>query len=184
MTSEEWTIVEERLKLVGHPVPLFCDGHQVTYVRGRVSEMKDVIAGFKGLGVSKENILKPDSEEAPRFCRPREVYKWKKSARQAWSKMDRLRRKEVTRHYGPDFDVNEKVKFYDPFWNSFKALKAHLLKNNIEIILIEEPNRGFKPDPEICNPERSEVLDRDEGDISAMAADLPLELKGRTDDQE
>jgi hypothetical protein len=136
MTNGEWAIVEKRLEHVGHPVRFLCDGQKVVYVLGQVSKMKLAIVGFRGFKISKETLLKGSHEEDQRFCRPRDIYQWEKSSRQALLKMNRFQRKELCISYGLDsIDPNEKIKFYTPFWNSFKALKAHLLKNNKEIIL-------------------------------------------------
>ena len=76
--------------------------------------------------------MKADCEERRRFFRPYTRTVWSKSQLDMFKKLS----KKQLQNRG--IDPGKTFTTYYPWWTSFKALKAHLLKNNTSIELAPE----------------------------------------------
>ncbi len=129
MTQEDWKQVEEKLSWPYGVAILHCDGYRLT-LQVKQDKMRLVILFYVD-GWFKGEWLLNDCEERRRFCRPQERYIH--PAKMRTPKLIKIHKK-----YGwplPD----KKITSYWPWWNNFKTLKAHLIKNNksVEIALPE-----------------------------------------------
>jgi hypothetical protein len=135
LTKEEWAIVEEKLKVPYRPVAMMCDGFHVILV---VQSHKELTFKIYVYVNGKIRFHEKNNPEVSRFCFPGQHYRWDAKSRGELKRWSKRRLKE----YG--YDPEEKFTVYLPWWGSFKALKAHLVKNNQEIELL----KNWKYEPE------------------------------------
>ncbi len=124
-TAEEWKEIEDRLSGFYGTVVLRVDGYKITLQVQRIKVRQYAIMLYVE-GVFKGKWLGEDCEERRRFCCPRTKFLWSRENR-------RLGKKAKQRLKSINIDMDKKYIWHTPYWTSFKALKAHLLKNNVNI---------------------------------------------------
>lgn len=128
MTKEEWESVERKLCYPGAGVRLKIDGYNVTLQVMR-DKMKMVIAIYVN-GYIKGEWLMEDSDIRRKF------YRCSKHSLLTAAEKKKLARKSKS----VQKEVQERATYYSfsAYWNSFRSLKRHLIKNNESIELCEE----------------------------------------------
>ncbi len=131
LTKEQWTQIETKLSGIFGLVDLLIDGYKVTFSIQKF-KMRLVIQVYINGWFKGEWLQNGGSEEARRFFFPKKYHLHSAKYRKLASRMSKKRRESLM----PGWDKTHIV--YWPWWTSFKALKAHLIKNNQSIELIEE----------------------------------------------
>lgn len=136
MTDEEWKIAEDKLSGLYGYVRLKIDGYNVTVEKRQMNEMQFCLAVFID-GTFKMKWALEDCEIRRRFCR--EVKKRTFTSR---SKADFV--KAVGKKAAKQFEKENShllySTYYEPFFGSFRTLKAHLIRNNDSIELRGDPH--------------------------------------------
>lgn len=131
MDTQDWKIVEEKLKGIFSPVKLNCDGYKVTLAVVKISDFKLGISPYIN-GVFKGEWLLNDCEERRRFLRPISKSLHSKKHKESLKKISKKRLKTI------GIDLDAKYISYSSYWTTFKSLKSHLIKNNDVIELVQE----------------------------------------------
>ena len=131
MTKQDWAYVEGRLKKQYHRVGLNCDGYRVSLLLSRVGDFELAITVFVN-GEINGSWLVNDCEERRRFMKPTTKYVMSAKDHKSWVKDFG---KRWLKAHGTD--VDKTYTSYLPWWKSFRSLKAHLIKNNSSIELVE-----------------------------------------------
>lgn len=128
MTKEDWENIERKLCYPGAGVNLKVDGYKVT-LRVLREKMKMVIAVYVD-GYIKAEWLVEDSDIRRRFYQ-----RCKHSLLTAADKKKLAKQRKSVQKA-----VQEQATYYSftPYWNSFRSLKSHIIKNNESIELYEE----------------------------------------------
>lgn len=137
MSEDDWEEVERRLKVIGYPVILDCDGYRLAIYRARLKEMRDCLTIYVN-GAYDFKWGQEDCEERRRFLCARKVYFRKPKERARLKAMKKGLRRSLERDFPVLFNPDHKITYYSGQWGSFKALKGHLIKNNQEITLVKE----------------------------------------------
>jgi len=132
MTSQDWKEVEEKLDSFYTLVNLNCDGYIVTLCLKRIDQFKNGICVYVNDYI-RGKWLTEDCEERRRFMRPVEKYAYSQKMRASLKKISKRLRNKMGLP-----DPEKKITFYAPYWTSFKRLKSHLIKNNVNIEMIRE----------------------------------------------
>jgi hypothetical protein len=141
-TKAEWAQIEERLSLLYNGgVDLDVDGFHLQLSLERSDAMRNVIMVYVG-GVWKGVWIVNDCEERRRFMCPTTRYVNSKARRAEWEKERKKFRRDLEFRDKMDKHYNATFTGYSPCWKSFRALKAHLLKNNDAIELLKGVPRG------------------------------------------
>ncbi|MCA0447668.1 MAG: hypothetical protein LCH54_15710 [Bacteroidetes bacterium] len=119
MDKLAWDEAEKNLSFYS-PLKLVCDGYKVT-IEKQISKDRIVYMVFVN-GSFEGKWLLTDCEERRRFTfkakmqlhSPKQVKFWKKHFKK---------------------DIEQWSFYYTPYFNSFRTLKSHLIKNNKEILL-------------------------------------------------
>lgn len=130
LTREQWTQIDNALKSPFGHVVLLVDGYRLTLDVQPYRVRKYVIAVFVNGWMRGEWVTK-DCEERRRFFRPREVFIFKAKARAEFLKRFGKRRFNES-GWGKSFIC------YEPYWNSFAALRRHLIANNESIEVLPD----------------------------------------------
>lgn len=134
MTPEQWKKVEYELKGVFGGVTLTIDGHEISLQR-EVAKNKIFTTVYVNGFVKGEN-LNPDkpTEITKRFYRPqsRYVYRMKRGEirEKEIKKLKRLKLHDYAEA------LSKRYTWYSPFWNAFRPMKSHFIKNNDSIELV------------------------------------------------
>jgi len=132
MTKTEWEAIEKSLMTQAARVVLVCDGYRLQLRITRIAEMKLAIGFSINGGSDYLEWMKTDCEERRRFFRPYTRSVWNKSQLDMFKKLSKKQMQIRVVDPGKTFTT-----FY-PWWNSFKALKSHLIKHNTSIELEAE----------------------------------------------
>jgi hypothetical protein len=127
MTKAEWEQIEKALQIPWGQVELLCDDYKLTLQTHR-DKMSLVIMTYVN-GHFKGTWMGEDCEERRRFLRPKVTKVFKESFFKGFTKKEL---KYIRAKY------DKTVTTYLPYWGSFRALKAHLIKNNTSIVLAPE----------------------------------------------
>lgn len=144
MTNEEWAEAEKSFFWTGAFVKLDCDGYQVTVRRERIKPLVDCFFVYVN-GRWDWKWCQDDCEERRRFARPKTYFVHTPKERMRLKKLSKTTRKLL----GPYFDPDKKITIYEPVWRNFKALKAHFVKNNKQISLVEDERKSVTALPAI-----------------------------------
>lgn len=128
MTKEDWESVERKLRYPGAGAHLKIDGYKVT-LRVMTIKMKMVIAVYVNEYIKGEWLVE-DCDIRRKFYQRR-----KHSSLTAAGKKKLVKeRKSVQKA------IKEQTTYYSftPYWNSFRSLKCHFIKNNESIEICEE----------------------------------------------
>ena len=134
LTNEEWKLIEKELSSIYGHVEFRIDGYKVTLYFQQYKVFKNVIVIYIDNHIRGE-WLSQDCEERRRFYQCSSRYAHTKKFRAALKRLGKKRLTEM------NVDPDIKYSVYSPYWKSFKALKAHLLKNNTSIEWINKPER-------------------------------------------
>ena len=128
MTDEQWKEVEKKLVPPFGRAELEIDGYKVTITAQLVEKMKFSFVVYVNGFIRAEWSIN-DCEIRRRF-----YYESKKSLLKSSEKAKIKKMRKSVRE-----EILERTKYsiYLPYWGSFSRLKAHLIKNNQSIKLIE-----------------------------------------------
>lgn len=133
MTADEWKKAEQMLLPPFGHAKFLIDGYNVTVETRRTSSTKFSLVVFVD-GVFKGKWLTEDVEIRRRFC-----FEGKKNVLTGKAKQDFI--KEFgKRAYNRIVKENPEmihIIYYTPCFGSFRTLKAHFIKNNTSITLVE-----------------------------------------------
>ena len=127
MTNEEWHSVENELKHPPGIVKMNIDGYNVTITHAIVKPMQYCIAVFIN-GVFEMKWVTEDTDIRRRFCS-----KHTKSMVTAKDK----KKLNITNRELKRIKAKYTYDWYEPYWNSFRSMKSHFLKNNDSIELVK-----------------------------------------------
>ena len=129
ITIEEWKSVEDALKSPLSNVKMMIDGYNVTIAHAMVKPLQFCLAIYID-GKFDFKWAMDDTDIRRRFC-----CKHTKSMLTAKDK----KKLHVTDKQFQKLKKKHSFDWYDPYWNSFRSMKAHFVKNNksIELISIE-----------------------------------------------
>lgn len=128
MTDEQWKEVERELVPPFGEVKLEIDGYKVTIVAGLIDKMKYGFIVYVN-GFLRAEWSMNDCEIRRRFYYESKKSLLKSSEKAKIKKMRKSAREEILQRM--EYSV------YLPYWGSFSRLKAHLIKNNQSIELVE-----------------------------------------------
>lgn len=129
MTVEEWKKVETELSSPFGYVKLKIDGYNVTIETRPDKPLHYALAVYIDGQFNMKWCLE-DCEERRRFC-----FRHKESLLSAQQKKKLKRERKAVRE---EVEKRMTIYTYYPFFNSFRTLKSHLMKNNISIELAED----------------------------------------------
>ena len=134
MTVEQWKKAENMLSTVLGFVKMKVDGYDITIQYAKEKPTKYVLAVYVN-GEIRGEWLAEDCEIRRKFCYcgERQIL----SSKQKKKIFAGLTKREQTRFEKENRD-RLYYKYYTPYFNSFRTLKAHLIKNNKSIELIEK----------------------------------------------
>lgn len=128
MTDEQWKEVERELVPPFGEVKLEIDGYKVTIVAGLIDKMK------YGFIVYVNGFLRAEWSMNDCEIRRRFYYESKKSLLKS---SEKAKIKKMRKSVREEILQRTKYSVYLPYWGSFSRLKAHLIKNNQSIELVE-----------------------------------------------
>lgn len=134
MTAEQWKKAENMLSTVLGVVKMKVDGYDITIQYAREKPTKYLLAVYVN-GYIKGEWVTQDCEIRRKFyyCGEKQFFsaKEKKKIFAGFTKREQARfeKENHDRLY---------YKYYTPYFGSFRTLKAHLIKNNKSIELVEE----------------------------------------------
>lgn len=129
MTAEDWKEVETRLSIPYSSVKLKIDGYDVTIGHAMEKPLKYCLAIYID-GIFKTKWVLEDCEIRRRFCSKHTKSLLTAKEKKALDRERKAFREEVLKKSTYDW--------YSPYWNSFRRLKAHLIKNNKSIEIGED----------------------------------------------
>lgn len=127
MTKEEWDKVESRLYAPYCSVPLMIDGYDVNICIVQTKKLKFEYAIYIDGKIALNDCIH-DCEIRNRF--------YQKHKRSLLTKKDKDLFKIVKKSEREKFVKANEYFWYEPYWQSFKSLKAHLIKCNNSIELL------------------------------------------------
>lgn len=135
LTKEQWDEIEKQLSGTFGYVKLMVDGYNVSLSIEPIKKLRLAICiyvnGFINFKGDEEHL-----EIQRRFWSVRKRFVYSAKYRKYAKRQSRATRKML------GSDENQTIEQHLPWFNSFKTLKAHLIKNNESIELIEEPKHG------------------------------------------
>ncbi len=129
MTNEDWKYVEDRLSNPFGSVKLLVDGYNVTLVCQPEKPLHYVISVFID-GKFQAGWVMEDCDIRRRFCSRHTKCYLDQKARNLLKREEKSVREEVKKR--------ATTEYYMPFWNSFRLMKSHFIKNNVSIELAEK----------------------------------------------
>jgi len=130
MNKQQWDELERNLSSPFGYAKLLIDGYEIL-LQTQVHKMRLCIAVYINGYIRSEHFLN-DCEERRRFFCPNKHYVYKPKERAQWKKEP----KRLLKKY--NIDPDKSFFTYTPWWNTFRPLKAHLIKNNTSIELAPE----------------------------------------------
>jgi hypothetical protein len=153
LTKEQWKEIEKKLSGRFGSVELMIDGYKVALQIEQLKRRLVICVYVNGLMCFKEDAEYLEIRRRFWFVRKRFINSAK------WRKRVASLSKATRKLLGND-DANKTIEQLLPWFNSFKALKAHLIKNNESIELYTED----RPSPQ-SSPTRGE-------EVTATAAEV------------
>ncbi len=129
MTKSQWDAVKRSLAFVGGVAKLECDSFTVLLVNEQVSPSRCAILVYVN-GEIRGNWLASDCEERRRFLQPKKRYLYSKKER---AEIVKAHGKRTAERYG----FLKEFTWYGLYWGSFAKMKAHFIRNNVDIRLID-----------------------------------------------
>lgn len=131
MTNEDWKYVEDRLSNPFGSVKLLVDGYNVTLVCQPEKPLHYSITVFIDGNFYAKWVLN-DCDIRRRFCSRHTKCYLDQKARNRLKREKKSVREEVKKR--------ATTEYYMPFWNSFRSMKNHFIKNNTSIELVGKEN--------------------------------------------
>ncbi len=132
LTKEQWAHVEAQLSGWFGIADLRIDGYDITLRLGRLKAMRLAIMVYVNGTIDYSAKITEGTEIQRKFWCPRKKYLHTTKYRKWLNRLSKRRREMLGE------DADKSFTYYWPWWTSFKSLKAHLIKNNQSIELIEE----------------------------------------------
>jgi ribosome-associated translation inhibitor RaiA len=134
LTEEQWKQIDEKLSGAWGSVELNIDGYNIFLAVQSIKRFNQAIVVYIN-GKIDFSLIK-ESEEAKRFwqLRRRFIYPLKIRTR-AKNIRNKALREDLYKN------IDKTIDTYWPWWNSLKALRRHLEKNNQSIELVDK-NKG------------------------------------------
>lgn len=129
MTTEVWKCIEEKLSYPLGNVKLIVDGYNVTLECRLDKPLHYVIAVFID-GKFQMKWAMEDCDIRRRFCSRHTKCSLDQKARNRLKREKKAFREEIKNRFT--------IEYYLPYWNSFKMMKSHFIKNNTSIELAKE----------------------------------------------
>ncbi|MBQ8171790.1 MAG: hypothetical protein IJZ95_07380 [Oscillospiraceae bacterium] len=126
MTEEEWQVAEEALRLPPARVELKIDGYHVTITHALVKSMQYCLAIYIDNKFEAKWVIE-DTDIRRRFCQKHT---------QCWISAKDKKALHITDKQFQQLKKKYTFDWYEPYWNSFRKIKAHFIKNNKTIELI------------------------------------------------
>lgn len=127
MTKEEWESVERKLCFPADSVHLKVDGYNIT-LWVMIYKMKMVIAVYVDGHIKGEWLVK-DCDIRRRF--------YQRSKRSLLTAAEKKKLARESKSYQKEILEQATHYSFSAYWNSFRSLKRHLIKNNESIELCE-----------------------------------------------
>lgn len=138
MTKEEWLAAENEMSNPLGMVDMKIDGYDVSLCIAKSGKLKYCIAVYVNGCIKGEWVAK-DCEIRRKFfhCGVKSAFS-KKEKDKIFKGMSKKQREKFE---AENYDRLH-YKYYEPYFNSFRALKSHFIKNNTSIELIRkgDPN--------------------------------------------
>ena len=134
MTAEDWKDAEKMLSTILGHIKLRIDGYNVSIGYVKETPTKYCLAVYID-GVFKSEWLINDCEIRKRFCR--KIKKQVLSSKEK-SKLINEIGKKAFELFCKENPNKLYYTYYEPYFGSFRTLKAHLIKNNLSIELVRE----------------------------------------------
>ncbi len=131
LTKEQWAVIKDKLSGAFGMAELLIDGYKITLIVEQI-RMRLVITIYVNGTLDMSAKMSEGTEIQRRFYWPRKKFIHSEKYLKSFKRL----RKSVRLALGDNW--NETWTYYWPWWTSFKSLKAHLIKNNQSIELIEE----------------------------------------------
>lgn len=125
MTADDWKNVEEELNRY-YAVKLSIDNYDVTLRIIPHGMRLDILVYVNGC-VEASDILN-DTDIRRRF--------YQMHANSVLTAKDKKLMRGISKAKQKEIEENSKFYWYEPFWQSFRSLKLHLIKNNTSIELV------------------------------------------------
>lgn len=132
-TKEQWENIEQKLNGYFASVELMIDGYKITLRLGRLKSMRLAIVIYTNGTIDCSARITEETEIHRRFWHPRKKYIHSAKYRKWFNRLGKRRREALCYD-----DANKTFTYYWPWWTSFKSMKAHFIKNNQSIELVEE----------------------------------------------
>ena len=134
MTAEQWKKAENMLSTVLGVVKMKVDGYNITICYAREKPTKYLLAVYVN-GEIRGEWLTTDCEIRRKFyyCGEKQFF----SAKEKKKIFADFTKREQARFEKENHD-RLYYKYYTPYFGSFRTLKAHFIKNNKSIELVEE----------------------------------------------
>lgn len=130
LTKEQWADIEKKLSGVFGMVDLLVDGHTITLSIQRL-KMQLVIVVYVDGEIKGSWFTEEGNELVRRFYCPHQHYFLPAKIRARYKKMAK-KWPDIYAEHGRTYTT------HSIYWKSFPRLKAHLIKNNENIELVEE----------------------------------------------
>lgn len=130
ITKEEWDRAERALSNIYGYIKLKADGYEVTIHLERYGKYSLAMMVYID-GKIKGEWFEKDCEERRRFYCRKENSLLSQKQRSAFKKTSKKFQKEFAESHKLTYE------YFVPVWKSFRSMKAHFIKNNTDIEVIE-----------------------------------------------
>lgn len=142
MTNKEWAATEKALQGLFGGVDFEIDGYTVQVRRERISESKLALCVYINGTISGKALME-ESDERIRFwqrCTRSLLSQKQKKDMAKWSKK---RQAEFREKFSTEYV------YYQPYFNSFKTMKATFIKNNSDIKITKIDGKEYLQNADI-----------------------------------
>lgn len=129
MTKEDWKYIEEKLSYTFGSVKMLVDGYNVTLACEPEKPLHYVIMVYID-GKFRTKWVMEDCDIRRKFCSRHTKCFLDQNQRNRLKREKKAFREEVKKRLTREY--------YLPYWNSFKMMKSHFIKNNSSIELVKE----------------------------------------------
>lgn len=135
MSKEEWDDVEMLLSYpYGGKAELLIDGYRITIIVAQEKPLKYVFVVYIDGKLNSEWILK-DCEIRRKF--------FQKHTKSLLTAQDKKRLSKERKEVREAIIKKNTYYWYSPYWNSFRSLKSHFIKNNKNIVWLKEDKEEY-----------------------------------------
>ncbi len=130
MTNEDWKRIEEQLSYPLGRAKMIIDGYNVTLACEPEKPLHYVIMVYID-GEFRAKWVMEDCDIRRKFCSRHTKCFLDQKTRNRLKREKKAFREKVKKQFTTEY--------YLPYWNSFKMMKSHFIKNNSSIELAKEP---------------------------------------------